>query len=126
MLAACDSPRTLLELHDVAIAAQQVESLAGEARWLASELKAGDVTQNMAWVHQQALADDALKAAGELTKTAPASLREPQQQVAQLAARLQSHVTQVAAAAGHPEDLDALRREFDAIAKAAHPLAQQA
>jgi hypothetical protein len=125
LVAACDSPRTQLDPHDLSIAAQQVESIAAESRWLAQELRVGDIPSGMAWVHQKALGDDALKAAQQVTKPAPASLRDSQQQVAQLAARLQSQVSRIAPAANHPGDLDALAREFESIANAAHPLADR-
>jgi len=125
-VAACDSPRSQLELHELAVTAQQIESVAGESHWLAEQLRMGNITQGMAWVHQKALGEDALKAAEDLNKSAPPSLRDSQRQVADLAARLQSQVTRIAPAADHPDELDALQREFDSIAKAVHPLAQQA
>lgn len=125
-LTACDSPRTGLDAQGLGVTAQQLESIAGEAGWLAQQLRSRSITPGMAWVHQQALAEDVLKAAQGLAKPAPAPLHPSQEQVASLAAGLQSKLMRIAPAADSAADLEALQREFRAIAAALHPLAERA
>jgi hypothetical protein len=126
VLGACDSPRTFADAHDLGVAAQQVESLANEAGWLAQQLQSRSVTAEMAWVHQRALAEDANKAMQSLAKPVPPELRSQQEALARLAARLQAQVTRIALAVDRPADLEALRGEFESLAHAAHPVAGQA
>jgi hypothetical protein len=124
LLGACDSPRKPLEARDLKIAAQEIESIAAEAGWLARELGDGDVTQSLAWVHQQALGEDAGKAVQDLAKFAPPQLRDGQAQVLALSARLKAQVGRIAPAANRADELASLRGEFEAIAHAAHPYAE--
>jgi hypothetical protein len=126
VLTACDSPRRELDAKALGTSAQQLESVAAEAGWLAQQLKVHSVTSGMAWVHQKALAEDAVKAAEGLGKAAPPRLRASQEQVATLAAHLQAKVMRIAPAADNAADLDALQREFRAIAAELHPLAERA
>jgi hypothetical protein len=126
LLAACDSPRKPLEADDLKIAAQQLESIAGEADWLAKQLRDGDVTQNMAWVHQHALGEDAVKATSKLAKPVPPPLREAHAQVVESAGRLQMQLGRIAGAAGQAEELDALRRDIQAVGHAVAPVARPA
>ena len=126
LLGACDSPRTPLEARDLHTAAQHLQSTATEAEWLARELNAGSVTQNMAWLHQQALGQDAAKAVEPLMKPVPEPLRAQHEQVLQIAARLQAQVGRIAQAAKAPGELDDVRSELEAVARATKPLAGQA
>lgn len=125
-LAACDSPRSELDRHDLGAAAQQLESIAAEGSWLAQQLQERSVTVSFAWVDQRALGEDASKAAQDAMKTAPAQLRPQQEQLAQLAARLQVELSRIAPAAADASDLARLQRELQSIAAALHPLAQAA
>jgi len=126
LLGACDSPRTPLEADDLKIAAQQLESIAGEADWLARQLRDGDVTQDMAWVHQQVLGEDTVKAMRSLAKPVPPLLRDRHAQVVESAAHLQEQVGRIAAAAGHADELDAVRRDIEAVERAVAPVARPA
>ena len=123
---ACDSPRTPIEADDLKIAAQQLESIAGEADWLAEQLRDGDVTQDMAWVHQQALGEDAVKAMQSVARPVPPRLRPQHAQVVESGAHLEEQLGRIAAAAGHAEELDALRREIEAVQRAVAPVARPA
>jgi hypothetical protein len=124
-LGACESPTKPLDSHDLQIAAQQVASFAGEGEWLAQQLREGAVTASFASVHQQALGEDAAKVSRDLsTKPVPASLRDAHGKLAQLNARVQVDVTRVAAADGHAEELEALQRDFRAIAGQARAMGQ--
>jgi outer membrane murein-binding lipoprotein Lpp len=122
LVAGCDSPRTELDAHDLAVAAQNLTSLAAEAEMLAQQLQARSLSADMAWVHQQALGEESLKVAQHLSKPVPRDLRAPYEKVASLNARLQTEVTRIASAANAPGELDALQREFHAIADAARPI----
>jgi hypothetical protein len=123
-LAACDSPATGLGEHELSVAAQQVASLAGEAEWLAQELRERRITSQMAWVHQQAIGDDAVKVARDLAKPVAPGLRSRLETVAQLDERLQAQVHRIAPASGDPAELESLQREFHALAGQARPLGQ--
>jgi len=114
-----------MDAHELAVAAQQVESLAGEAQWLAQQLRARSVSAKMAWVHQQALGEDAAKVSRELVKPVPPGLRASYETVASLNAHLQMQVDRIAAAAGKPDELDALQRDFHDVAQRAQPLGHQ-
>jgi hypothetical protein len=125
VLAACQAPTTPLDPHDLRLAAQRVASYAGEAEWLARQLREGSVTANLAWVHERALGEDAATLGREVaTQPVPASLRPAHEKLALLEARLQVAVTRVAAAANRPAELEALQREFHAIAGEARALGQ--
>jgi hypothetical protein len=126
MLAACDSPRTPLDAQDIAAAAQQLESIAHEAGWLAQQLRERRVTPEMAWVHQQALAEDANKAVGELVRPVPPHLRAQHALVEEIAGHIQSQVTLIAGSLNHPEELQALQSRLDSLGQAAHPLTEPA
>src|SRR4051812_36921876 len=89
-LAACESPRTGVDDHDLATAAHHLESIAREAQWLAQQVEAHDVNLGMAWVHQQALGEDALDVSRDLAKPVPPRLRERHAQLVALAAQLQA------------------------------------
>ena len=115
-LAACDSPTSYLDSHELSVAAQQVASLAGEAEWLAQQLRTGNIPANMAWVHQQALGDDAVKVARQLAKPALPPLRPAQDTLSRLDARLVAQVGRIAPAANRPGELAALQGEFHALA----------
>jgi hypothetical protein len=123
-LNACDSPTSYLDSHELSVAARQVASLAGEAQWLAQQLRERSITTHMAWVHQQALGEDAAKVARDLAKPALPPLRDGQDAVAQLDAQLLAQVGRIAPAAEHRDELDALQREFGAIAARARTLGQ--
>jgi hypothetical protein len=123
LYAACDSPRSFVDAHELAVAAQQIESIAHEAAWLARELRARHVSAEMAWVHQQALAEDANKAMQVMARPVPAELRAQQETIAKLAAQLQADVTRIAPAVNHPGELDALHGGFESLAQAMHPMA---
>jgi len=126
LAAGCDSPRTELDAHDLGVAAQHVTSLAGEAGMLAQQLQGGDVSAGMAWVHQQALGDDARKVAKELSKPVPADMRAQFEKVFSLNAQLQAEVMRIAPAANDSGELDALRRTFHDIAAQARPIGESA
>jgi hypothetical protein len=113
-----------MDAHDVSVAAQQVESLAGEAQWLAQQLRERSITADMAWVHQQALGEDAAKVARQLAKPVPADLRASYETVVSLDARLQTQVNRIAGAADKPGELEALQRDFSDVAQRAKPLGQ--
>ena len=123
-LAGCNAPTSFIEPHELGSAAQQVASLAGEAEWLAQQLREGSVTQNMAWVHQQAIGDDAVKIAERLAKPVPPELRATHEALAQLDTRLASQVSRIAPAAQHPDELAALEREFHILAAQAQPMGE--
>lgn len=124
-LGGCQSPTTPLDSHDLQVAAQQVASFAGEGEWLAQQLLERSVTANFASVHQQALGEDAAKVSHDLaTKPVPARLRDAQERIAQLNARVQVDVTRIADAQGHDGELEALRRDFHAIAGQARTMGQ--
>jgi uncharacterized lipoprotein YmbA len=125
LLGACEGPTTPMDAHDLSVAAQQVQSLAGEAEWLAQQVRARSVSANMAWVHQQALGEDAAKLTRELAKPVPQDLRATYETVAALNTRLQTQVNRIAPAANHPDELEALQREFHAVAQQARPLGQR-
>lgn len=123
LLAGCDSPRKLLDAHDLQIAAQQLASYAGEGEWLAQQLREGSITANMAWVHERALGEDAAKVSRDLaTQSAPDALRAAHDKLLQLDERLQASITRVASTDGKPAELEALQREFHAIAAEAQPM----
>jgi hypothetical protein len=125
-LAGCDSPRKPFDAHELQVAAQQVVSYAGEGEWLAQQLRERSITPNMAWVHERALGEDAAKVSRELaTKSAPDALRATHDKLLQLDERIQANITRVAAADGKPEELDALQREFHAVAAEARTLGQE-
>ena len=126
LLGACDSPRSPLEADDLKIAAQQLESIAGEADWLAQQLRDGDVTRNMAWLHQQALGEDTVKAMRSVAKPVPPKLRVQHAQVVEAGAHLEEQVGRIAGAAGRAEELDALRRDLQAVGRAVAPVARPA
>jgi hypothetical protein len=121
-LAACESPASGVDEHDLAVAARQLESIAGEARWLAQEVQAGHVSSGMAWVHQQALAQDAAKIERDLAKPVPDALRDTHARLLALGTQLESQVSRIAPNAGDRGELEALQREFAAAAQAAHPV----
>jgi hypothetical protein len=123
LVGACDSPRTPLAGRDLKVAAQQLQSIAAEADWLAQQLQGGVVTRNMAWVHQQALGDDAAKALRELAKPVPQALREEHGQVLAIAAQLQAQLGRIATVAKQPAELQAVREELEAVGRAVKPLA---
>jgi hypothetical protein len=124
-LGGCDVPTKPLDSHELQIAAQQVASYAGEGEWLAQQLRNGSITANMAWVHQRALGEDAAKVSRELaTKSTPEALRATHDKLLQLNERLQANVTRVAPADGKADELDALQREFHAIAAEAQLMGQ--
>jgi hypothetical protein len=122
LLGGCDSPRTELDAHDLGVAAQNVTSLAGEAELLAQQLQAHSVSADMAWVHQKALGDEALKVAQRLSKPVPRDMRAQYEKVSSLNTRLQSDVSRIASAANATGELDALQREFHEIAVQARPI----
>lgn len=115
-----------MDAHDLSVAAQQVESLAGEAQWLAQQLREHNVSADMAWVHQQSLGEDAAKVARQLAKPVPADLRASYETVVTLDAHLQTQVNRIAGAADKPDELDALQRNFHDVAQRAKPLGQPA
>jgi hypothetical protein len=121
-LGACDAPTSYLDSHELSVAAQQVTSLAGEAEWLAQQLHAGAISTPMAWVHQQALGDDAVKVARQLAKPALPGLQPAQEALALLDARLVAQVGRIAPAARRPGELEALQREFRTLAAQARTL----
>jgi len=123
-LVACEGPTTPLDSHELSVAAQQVTSLAGEAQWLAQQLREHSISADMAWVHQQALGEDAAKVSRDLVKPVPQNLRASYETVASLNAHLQAQVNRIAGAAHHPDELDALERDFHSIAQQAKPLGQ--
>lgn len=124
LLGACESPRAGLDAHELSVAAQQVASLAGEAEWLAQQLRERRITSQMAWVHQQALGHDAVKVARDLAKPVPPELRARHDMLSQLDARVQAQVQRIAPASGDAAGLEALQREFHALAEQARPLGQ--
>jgi hypothetical protein len=124
-LVGCDSPTKPLDSHELQIAAQQVASYAGEGEWLSQQLREGSITSNMAWVHERALGEDASKVSRDLaTKSAPDALRATHDKLLQLDERVQAGVTRIANADGKPAELDALQREFHAIAAEAQTMGQ--
>ena len=125
-LSACESPKTSLDEHELAVAAQQVASLAGEGAWLAQQLRTGGVTRGFVWVHQQSLGEDAVKVSQQLAKPVPDSLRPAYETVSRLDTQLQAQVSRIAGAAERPDELDALQREFHGVAQQAQPLAAKA
>ncbi|HUR87923.1 MAG TPA: hypothetical protein VMZ74_02430 [Ramlibacter sp.] len=126
LVGACDSPTSFADAHDLGIAAHQLESLAHEAGWLAQQLQSRSVSADMAWVHQRAIAEEANKALRALDKPVPPELRGQQEAVAKIAAQLQAEVTRIALAVNRPGELEALRSNFESLAKAAHPIAGHA
>jgi hypothetical protein len=124
-LVACESPTAGLDAHELSVAAQQVTSLAGEAEWLAQQLRERSITSQMAWVHQQALGHDAVKVARDLAKPVPPELRAQHDLLSQLDARVQAQVQRIAPASGDVAELEALQREFRALADQARPLEQK-
>jgi hypothetical protein len=124
-LVGCDSPTKPLDSHELQIAAQQVASYAGEGEWLSQQLREGSITSNMAWVHERALGEDASKVSRDLaTKSAPDALRATHDKLLQLDERVQAGVTRIANADGKAAELDALQREFHAIAAEAQTMGQ--
>lgn len=123
-MGACDSPTSHLDSHELSVAAHQVTSLAGEAAWLAQQLRTGGITARMAWVHQQALGDDAVKVARQLAKPALPRLQPAQDALAQLDARLVARVGRIAPAADRPAELETLQGEFRALAVQARAMEQ--
>jgi N-acetyl-beta-hexosaminidase len=125
-LGACQGPTTPLDSHELAVAAQQVASLAGEAEWLAQQLESGSVTANYASVHQHALGEDAAKVSRDIaTQPVPRQLQPARESLAAINGRLQSQVTRLAGAAGHDGELDALQREFHQLAEQARPMGRE-
>jgi hypothetical protein len=98
--------------------------VAGEAEWLAQQLRARSVSADMAWVHQQALGEDAAKVSRQLVKPVPQDLRASYDTVAALNTHLQAQVNRIASAANHPDELEALQRDFHSVAQQARPLGQ--
>lgn len=122
-LGGCESPTTPLDSHDLQVAARKVGSYAGEGEWLAHQLRERSITANMAWVHQRALGEDAAKASRDLaTKPVPAALQPMHEKLLQLDEQLQAGVTRIAAADGRPDELEALQRDFHAIAAQARTM----
>jgi hypothetical protein len=76
----------------------------------------------MAWVHQKALGEDAAKVARDLAKPVPPELRAAHEALSLMDARLVANVTRIAPANGQPEELQALQREFHALAAQAQPM----
>jgi hypothetical protein len=121
-LAGCEAPTSHLDAHELGVAAQQVESLAGEGEWLAQQLRTGSVPESMAWVHQQAIGEDAAQVAKQLTKPVPRALRPDHETIVLLNARLRAQAGRIADAAAHPDELAALEREFHTLADQARPI----
>lgn len=116
---ACDAPTSYADSHELGVAAQHVASLAGEAEWLALQLRTGEVSEHFAWVHQQAIGDDAANLAGDLAKPVLPAVRPTQDNLAQLDARLLAQAGRIAPAAKRPDELAALQREFRKLAEQA-------
>ena len=118
LLAACDSPRKSLDEHDLAVAAGQLQSIAAQAQWLTQQVSVHSVTVAMAFVQQEALADDAVRVAGDLARPAPRELIGERARLAQASMQLQQGLPQIAQAASDPAALDALQGRFSAAAAA--------
>jgi hypothetical protein len=117
LLAACDPPppTQLLGADDVREQAQALAATSAEADLLAQQLADHTVNRAFAWVQQQALAQDAARAAQQLGRPAPDDLRDTQAHALQLAARLQERINRLAQARAEPATLAALQRDFDAV-----------
>lgn len=123
-LAGCEPapPRQELAGHDLHLRLQELASLAAEAELLTSELAAGHLDRSFAWVHQQALGDEARRVAAGIAQPAPVQLQEAQRAALVLAASLQQELTRVAPLQRQPSQLHALRERFAAVQREARAL----
>jgi hypothetical protein len=116
LAAGCDSPRKELDSHELTVAVKSLGSLSAEAEMLTAELEQRHVTDSFAWTHQQALAQESLKLAGQLTKPLPARLQPAQQEALQLNTQLQAALLQIAKAGSQPEQLAELKHGLQDLA----------
>lgn len=122
---ACDSPRSPIDAHELGLAAKSLASLSTEAELLATELAAGSVTADFAWVHQQALADESLKVAKQLAKPVPPELRAAHEKISALNAQFQAEVTRIAQERSAPAQSAALQRDLQRLSGQAKSMEQQ-
>lgn len=120
--AGCSSPTTPLEPHELDMAAQRVASLSAEAQLLARQLGLHSVTASFAWVHQQALGQEALKVAEQMAKPVPTQLRSAYEGIAAVNARLQGKLEQIAQAEADPARLERLEQDFQQLGEQAKAL----
>jgi len=123
-LAACEPapPRETLDAHALRVQLRQLASVAAEAALLTRELEAGHLNPAFAWVHQQGLSDAARQAATGLAQPADPPLQATRHDALFLAADLQADVGRVADHRHDAADLQALRRQFEAVGERARAL----
>jgi hypothetical protein len=115
LVAACGSPRAELAPEELDQAARQLASISSEAALLAGQLAGRAVTRNFAWVHQQALVDEAQQAARTLFKPVSPALRPRHERLVLLAARLEMTVDGIAPLAADRLQLAQLQRTLEGL-----------
>ena len=124
-LAACQSPTTPIDSHALALAADDIASLAAEAALLTEQLAARSVTDNYAWVHQDALAQASVELAGRIARPVPPAAQARHQQLLELHARLDTALERIVFAAHEPVVLEQLHGRFGQIRAQAVPLGER-
>jgi hypothetical protein len=115
-------PHELLDRHELRSQARSIASTAAEAAMFSDEVARHSVTATFAWVHQQALAEEAAKANEALARPVSPELRDVKERAQQVAAQLQEKVNLVAQAVDEQQQLVALNAQFEALAKEAKQL----
>ncbi|MBG9387618.1 hypothetical protein [Caenimonas aquaedulcis] len=111
-LAGCHSPKKLAGADDLHRAARDTASIARESALLVDQVQRGHVGADYVWVHQQALQEDARRAAEPLHRAAPDALRGLQQQVEAASARLSAGLEHTPLATAGPDELARLAQVF--------------
>jgi len=114
-LAACESPDSELDPHELRRAQHGFTALSADAGLLAEQLASHNVSSHFASVHQQALGQESLKLSEQLAKPVPPGLRTAHDALAALNARFQIDVARIAQASANPSDLERLRDSFRAM-----------
>lgn len=126
VLAACQPspPKQALDRHELKLQARSLAAISAQADLFAQQLQQGSLDGDYAWVHQQALSDEAGDAAKEVAKPAPDDLRASQAQALRLAAALQDQLNRTADARKRSAELERLRARFAALQAGAQALEQ--
>jgi hypothetical protein len=112
LLAACQSPTTPLDAREIDLAANDLRSLAAESALLTEQLASGSVTENYAWVHQEALGQASVELAGRLARPVPKPSQRRHEQLLQLHAGYDVALERVGFSAHDAPALQQLQRRF--------------
>lgn len=122
LTAACQSPASPVDAHDLDLAASDLRSLAAESALLTRQLALGSVTQNYAWVHQDALGQESIELSKKLARPVPPLSQRRHEQIVQLLAGYDVALERVGFSANDASALQQLERRFLHIRDEAAPL----